>query len=228
MVKNHLKRISTPKTWKIGRKEETFISRPSPGGQPLLHSISINTLFKEELKFAKTTKEVKNILNKSEILVDGKQTKNYRYSVGLMDVVSIPKTKENYRLLLNKNGQLFAKSVKAAEANLKPKRITGKGKIAKGITQLRFFDGHNLKVEKDEYKVGDTVVYDFKDKKITNTLKLEKGALVYLTGGAHIGFVGTVEDLGTKKIHIKTEDKIFETARRYAFVVGKDKPLIEI
>jgi len=40
-MKNHLKRIATPRTWVIDRKAETFITRPKPGAHSLYFGMSL-------------------------------------------------------------------------------------------------------------------------------------------------------------------------------------------
>ena len=40
-MKNHLKRIASPRTWLINRKSNTFITRPKPGAHSFEHGISL-------------------------------------------------------------------------------------------------------------------------------------------------------------------------------------------
>ena len=54
-------------------------------------------------------------------------------------------------------------------------------------------------------------------------------SLVFLTGGKHIGETGKVQDIASSRIIYKTEKgDVVETLKKYAFPVGKDKPLIKI
>ena len=65
--------------------------------------------------------------------------------------------------------------------------------------------------------------------KIKEQLPLKKGAVIFLTGGKHVGKVGEIEDISEKKILFKLESKeIFETPDKNAFVIGEKKPRIEI
>ena len=64
MTKNHLKRIASPKTWKIGRKLHTFISRPNPGPHSLPMGMPLNIVLRDLLKFADTSYEVRKILSR--------------------------------------------------------------------------------------------------------------------------------------------------------------------
>ena len=74
-MKDHLKRINTPRTWQILRKANKFITRPSSGAHPHDLCLPMNVILKK-LNFAKTTKEAKIILDKKEVLKDGKKVKN--------------------------------------------------------------------------------------------------------------------------------------------------------
>ena len=119
MAKKHLKRLVAPKSWKIKRKGITFVTRPNPGMHSKKNSISINVVLRDMLKYAKTTRDVKVILSKGDILVDGKQIKDNRFSVGVMDLIDIPKTKESFRVLLNKKGNISLVKLKQDEAKVK-------------------------------------------------------------------------------------------------------------
>ena len=59
--------------------------------------------------------------------------------------------------------------------------------------QVNFYNGNNMLVDKNEYKVGDTLVLSLKDKNIVKHLKMEEGATVYLTKGKHVGSIGVLK-----------------------------------
>ena len=75
MVKKHLKRINAPKSWKIKRKGITFMTRPNPGMHGKRNSASINMVLRDMLKYTKTTRDIKMIINEGGVLVDKKQVK---------------------------------------------------------------------------------------------------------------------------------------------------------
>lgn len=233
MSKNHLKRIAMPKTWKIGRKEEgRWVTKPKPGAHKLAESVSLETIMKEMIKCAGTRKEAKSILNRKQVIVDGKQRKELKLPVGLMDVISLPEIDQYYRMLINKKGELSAVPIKKDESSVKPCKITGKTIKKKGIAQINLFDSRNIllnKGGKSEYNVGDTVMLSLPKQEIKDHFRLDRGASVYLVGGKHIGEVGTVEDIKGDVLRFKTkEGRIFETAKNHAFVVGNNKPAISL
>lgn len=56
-------------------------------------------LLRNRLKYALTYKEAMMILKQRQVLVDGRARTDLTFPAGFMDVVSIPKTDENFRLL---------------------------------------------------------------------------------------------------------------------------------
>ena len=132
MVERHLSRLATPKTWNVKRKGIKWITRPNPGSHSFKLGIPINVLLRDMLKLARTTKEVKNILNNQEVLIDGIRKKDHKQIIGLMDVISIPKIKKNFRILLSNKGKIIAIPIDDKEAKIKPAQIKGKTVIKKG------------------------------------------------------------------------------------------------
>jgi small subunit ribosomal protein S4e len=218
-----------PRTWKIKRKGITFITRPNPGPHSFQLGLSLDSFMKYYLPIAKTTREVKFILKNKDVLVDNVARIERRFIVGLLDSISMKKSDEHYRIVLNKFGQLDVVSIPSAEISKKAVKIVGKKKLKKGKTQLNMFNGVNVLVDKDEYKIGDSVLMSLPDKKIEEHLPFKKGASVYLIGGKHIGDVGVIEDIKEDHIIYKSVDKEkYETLRRFCFIIGKAKPSITV
>ena len=106
-------------------------------------------------------------------------------------------------------------------------KIAEKTKL-KGKTQLNLSEGNNIVVDKDDYKTADTLVLAVPKNTIKKTIKFQKNALIYLTGGKHVGDVGTIDDIKLNKITYKLGKGVYETLKKYAFVIGEDKPVIKI
>ncbi len=226
----HLKRISAPKSWKIHRKKNVWIARPSPGPYKIEECITLNSLLIDILGYAKTKKEVNKIINEGKVLINGKIRKDNKYPLGIMDIIEIPSIKETYLLAYNKKGNFSLKPINATKDKLC--QIKGKKYIKKGKTQLNFNDGRNVLVEeKEKYNVGDSVVFDLASNKIKSSLKMEKGALIYITKGSYKGNVGEVVEIknGTlenkAKVIFKIDDKNHETLKNCVFVINKDSIL---
>ncbi len=228
MVKNHLKTIAAPKSWPVKRKERTFILRPDAGPHDLKNSISLNFLLIDLLGLCKTKRESTYLLRYKEILVDGKRRTNIAFPVGLMDVVTIKDMKKHYRIMLNSKGKIEAREIADKESAIKLHKITGKS-LVKKKNQLNLFDGKNMLIDKGDYKVGDSILVEFAGDKIKEHFELKKGNTILLTGGRHTGSMGKIEEIiGTKIIYKVGKDDVYETLKKYAFVVGADKPVVEL
>ncbi len=229
MAKKHLKRCATPITWNIKRKGSTFVTRPNPGPHPIKMCMPINMILTGIIKCARTTKEVRKLLYLNEVLVDGRRVKETCFPVGILDVIQLKASKQNYRIVLNKKGKLSTIEIDENNAKQKISQVTKKTVIKGGKVQLNLSDSRNIIVEKDDYKTGDSVLIELPSQKITGHFKLEKGAFVVLTSGKHIAETGIVEKIGNYAVVYKDEKGNAKTTRRkFALVLGKDKPAIKI
>jgi len=232
-MSNHLKRLAAPRSLKIHRKEAVWTIKPSPGPHPLEVSIPLGLVVRDYLKLAENTKETKRIISNGDILIDGKQRKDYKFPCGLMDVITIPVMKNSYRLLFNERGKLTLVPIKFSEADWKLCRIENKTIINGKKTQLNLHDGGNIIVKKDDYKTGDVIKLSFKDNKIQDTYKFQKGTVSIIIGGSHVGEVANIEDFiiipSSKPNLAKMKGKTtFSTLQKYVFPIGKEKPIIEL
>lgn len=228
MTKRHLKRLTSPKTWPIKRKENKWITRTRPGPHSLKKSIPLKIALREMMGYARTGREAKIILNQGKILVNHMKRNDQKFPVGIMDTIEIPEIKEQYRMIYNDQGKFKFVKINKEEASLKPVRITNKTTLKGKKTQLNFNDGTNMIVDKDSYKVNDTLIIDMNKEeknKISKHLKFEKGARIYLTDGKHMGNTGIIEEIHTtfqnKSITIKTEKGTYKTQQGYALVIDQ-------
>jgi small subunit ribosomal protein S4e len=228
MGKKHFKRLTAPRTWKIERKKTIFITRPNPGAHKYELGMPINLIFKDLLNYCKTSKEVKAILNDKDVLVDGTRRKDPRFIVGFMDVFSIPVTKEDFRMILDKKGKLSLIKIKKNEADVKISKIKNKKIIGKNKIQLNLSDGRNILLKDDKYRVSDSLVIKIPEQEIKEAIKLEKGAFVILIGGKHMGLNGEVEEIKENTITVKIGDEQIQTKKDYAFAVGHKKAAISL
>jgi small subunit ribosomal protein S4e len=227
MVKNHLKTMAAPKKWPINRKGRIYITRPQPGTHRLADSITLNFLLIELLKIASTKKEAKYILQNKEVWVDGRRRTSISFPLGLFDTISIKDINKNFRIIFDNRGKIRAIEIDNKEAMIKPLKIVGKNFVAKRI-QLNLFGGYNINIDKDEYKVGDTLIVDMAKMEIKKQFKLQKGNIIFLTGGKNLGSLGIIEDVIDSKIIYKRQNEVFESLKKYAYVVGDKDPYITL
>lgn len=222
-MKTHMKRLASPRTWPIKRKGygTRFVTRPFPGPHSFEHSMPIALVLTEVLKLANSAREARSIIKAGKVMIDGVVRKDVASQVGLMDSFSLGD--EHFRVLLNTHGKLYFKKITKEQASLKPHRIINKTTLKGKKVQLNLFDGKNLIVKEDSYKVGDTLIIS--NNQIKKHLKFGKGSYIYLIGGYHVGKCGTVEEVvvfpGSEptRVIVKDGENRMEGLKQYAFVV---------
>ncbi|MBI5061716.1 MAG: 30S ribosomal protein S4e [Candidatus Aenigmarchaeota archaeon] len=226
-----MKRLASPRFWPIQRKVKKFVVTPRAGPYAKSDCLPLGVIVRDVLKCAENMKEVKAILNRGLVKVDGRVRRDYRFPVGLMDVVFIGD--EGFRMVSSKRG-LMLKELQNAEAGIKLLKVTNKRHLRGRKIQINFHDGRNFLVQKDEYKTGDVIVFDLNENKIRNSFRYKRGALVLITGGRNKGTLGEIEEivnargLRANKVVVKAGGRKIEIDKRYIFVVGQDRPAISL
>ncbi len=226
MGKSHLKRITAPASWSVERKEKKFIARPK-GSFSLKMGMPLITVLRDALKLVETRKEGKRVLNSKEVLVNGIRRKDEKFMVGLMDVLGIRELGKSFRMVLDNRGILRLVPINSDESSFKLCKIVGKRSVRKGRIQLSFHDGRSY-LGTSAHSVGDTVVITVPEAREKQHLRLENGCQVYLTGGSNVGLTGVVDSISGSKVAIRMGDGVIEAAKRFVFVIGKDKPVIKL
>ena len=231
--RKHLKRYKAPKSRPIHPKEDTWTVKPSAGSHAIIDSIPLTLVIRDILKLADNAREAKRIINSGNVLVDGRVVKDYKFPVGFMDIIEIPKTGESYRVLLDRNVRLQLNLIEENDSKLC--KIVNKTTIKGGKTQLNLHDGRNVLVEEDEYSAFDVVCLGVPEQEIKENFKFEEGVVVLVTGGKHTGELGKVQEVivdqsskANTVIIEKANKDTFLTLKDYAFVIGKDEPAIDL
>ncbi len=232
----HLKRPQSPSFWSIKRKSGKWTMRTSPGPHSLHTSIPIGVVLRDELRYAKSAKEVKILVTQRKIFVDGKTRVNERHPVGLMDVISVPESKEFFRVLPDHGGKLKFLPITEEEAKYKLVKITGKKTQPGGKTQLNLHDGYNkvVSAEEDDYNVNDVLKISVPEKEIEGHIEFKEMQQSIVTGGRSQGAQGMIIGFGPepgwkKTCTIRTaEGEDIRTLSRYVFVVGSNEPEITL
>ena len=85
---------------------------------------------------ARTAREARKIIGERKILVDGRIITDYRFPLGLMDVLSIPSIKKYYRVLSDPNGMVGLFEIPEDRAEWKLVRINNKTIVKNGFTPI--------------------------------------------------------------------------------------------
>jgi len=235
--RRHLRRLAAPKTWPIPRKGTVWVVKPNPGPHSIERSMPIALWIRDYLKYVKTLREVKYVLNKGYIYVDGRVIKDYKFPVGIFDILHIEKINKTFRVLINKRGKLYLKEIDENEKNIKPLKIIRKQYVKGGKIQLTLLDGRNIIVEDPKkYKVGDTLLIKVPEQEIIDHLPLESGNMIYIIGGKKVGEIGYVKEIIIRRLvthnrilrYTDLEGNVKETVPEYAVVIGREKPVISI
>jgi small subunit ribosomal protein S4e len=232
--RKHLKRFKSPKHWPIHPKEDTWTVKPSAGPHAIEDSLPLLIVIRDILGLADNSREAKRIINNGEILVDGLVRKDYKFPVGFMDVVQIPKNEGIFRVLPDEKGRLILHPIKEENAEFKLCGISNKTTIKGGKTQLNLHDARNIIVE-DQFNAGDVIILKIPEQEVIDTISFEEGTIGLVTGGKHIGEIGEIKEINITKssmpntVVIETEDKkTFLTLKDYVFVIGKEEPAISL
>ena len=230
-MKKHIKRMAAPNSWAIPRKTSYWVTKPSPGPHGTRESMPLLAVVRDMLKLCDNAREARFIIGSRGVSVDGKVVTNYKYPVGLMDVVTILKTKQNYRMLVDYKSQLKLVAIDDSEKGWKLARIDRKKVIKKGKVQLNLHDGRCMILAKDQYETGDVLKIDVPSQKLVKNFKLEKGSMALLIGGSHPGSLQTIEDYQIRRgsaPNLVTFKEGFSTIKENVFVVGDKAPEIKL
>ena len=240
--KKHLKRKPAPQFWQIHRKEHIWTVKPKPGSHPILRGMPLLLIVREMLGFAKNRKEARTIISQGKVKVDGKTQLEEKFSVGLMDVISIPEIEKVYRVIPSEKG-LILHQIGKEEKGLKLCRIEKKTLVEGGHMQLNLHDGRNIliqiqdpkKTEEDIYQTLDTLMISLPSQEILEYIKLAEDTTAIIIDGKNIGRYGKIVSIEKKpgqkrrKALVTIEDQNGEqlqTILNFIFVIGEDRPSI--
>ena len=236
-----LKRKPAPKFWPIHRKELPWIVKPSSGAHSLQNCLPLALVLRDILGVAETRKEGKMILSAGKVLVNGTVRRKDDFPVGLMDVISIPDSNQNYRIMPSHKG-LVLTPISKEEATFKLVRVEGKT-TAKGGVQVALHDGTNMLVRVADPKNPQEVAYEtfdilkitYPEKQVVQTLKTKEGNLAIITGGKNIGKQGKIIEIEKTEAKKRRQALVvvedakgarYQTILDFIFSIGENEPLI--
>jgi len=225
--KRHLKRLNAPRHWMLDKLSGVWAPRPSTGPHKLRECLPLIILLRNRLKYALNTKEVKYILMQRLIKVDGKARTDKTYPTGFMDVVSIEKSSENFRLLYDVRGRFAIHRIGAEEAKYKLCRVKALEMGAKKVPYVVTHDGRTIRYPDPLVAPNDTIKIDIETNKIIDFVKFESGNLAMVSGGKNTGRVGVIVSRERHQgsfdiVHIKdSAGHIFATRLGNVFVIGE-------
>jgi small subunit ribosomal protein S4e len=227
-IKKHMKRVAAPSSWMLSKLDGVWAPKPNAGPHKVRECLPMCLLLRNRLKYALNYKETKTIMIQRQIKVDGKIKTDQKYPTGFMDVVTIDKTKENFRLLYDTKGRFRIHKISAEEATYKLCRVKDIGRNLKNIPYVTTHDGRTIRYPDPEIRAYDTVRVDIASGKILDYIKFEQGNVCMIKGGNSIGRVGVIthreKHPGSFEIvHLRdAAGHSFTTRLQNVMVIGKD------
>jgi len=225
-IRKHLKRLYAPSHWMLDKLTGCWAPKPTAGPHKLRECLPLIVLLRNRLKYALTYHEAKMITMQRLIKVDNKVRTEMKFPTGYMDVVTIEKTKENFRLLYDTKGRFVVHKIHKDEATYKMLRVNKITKTTGNVPVCVTHDGRTIRYPDPEIKVNDSVRFDFHSGKILDFVKFEAGNIAMITGGNNVGRVGHIQHRekhpGTFEIiHLKDEaGHAFATRLANVMVIG--------
>ena len=185
----HLNRQNIGKSWPIPRKGTKYLAVSTHNKTS---SIPLVVVMRDVLDLVKTKKELQKSINEKQIKINGKEIREGNYPLGLLDILSVGK--KNYKVGLNEHKKMSFEEVSEKDAQTKTIKIVGKKTLGKDKFQFNLIDGRNI-LSKEKADTGDSVIFNFKDKKIEKIIKMEKGEQGFVFEGKHAGHKGKIEEI---------------------------------
>merc|ERR1712224_4242 len=233
--KKHLKRLHAPYHWMSKKLGGIFAAKPSVGPHNKKECIPIILLLRDRLKYALNGREVKSILMQRLVKIDGKVRTDSTYPVGFQDILSVDRTDEHFRMLIDPKGRFVLHNIAYNEAHYKLCKIKKVVQSSGGIPIAVSHDARSLRFPDLMVKANDTVVLDISSNTIMETIKFETKNLAIVTHGHSAGRIGLVISLdkhtGAHTIVIIRDaiGRNLMTRKENVFVLGTgDQPKISL
>merc|ERR1719220_2623063 len=153
--------------------------RPNAGPHKLRECLPLAIIIRNRLKYALNAVEAKKIMMARNIKVDGKVRTDVKFPAGFMDVITIDKSGENFRLIYDTKGRFVVHRINADEASYKLCRVKSVNVGKNSVPFLVINDGRTIRYPNPDCKIGDTV-------------EIDSGNLCMITGGRNLGRVGVI------------------------------------
>ena len=191
----HQTRKASPIRLPIQKKGTKYVARAS---SDIENSVPLVIAIRDILKLAKTTKEVKKMINAGLLKINGRKPTDFHEAIKLFSILEADKT---YRLTI-----LPTKKFNFEETKEKNKlcKVTGKSIQRKGKIQFHLHDGSNI-LSTQNIAIGDSLVID-SNGKIKSHIPLAKNSEVFIFKGRYTGLKARIEHIENKKVKIKVND----------------------
>jgi len=185
----YLKRNMVNNSWPIPRKGTKYLASP---GHNQRDSIPLIVAMREVLGLVKNKKELKKAINEKQIKINGKEIKETNYPICLFDILRIGE--KNYKTGLSDKKKFKFEEIGNKEADSRVFKVISRKMLSGKKVQLNLMNGINI-LSNEKVNIGDSIVYNFKDKKIEKVIAMEKGKSAVAIRGKHTGVKGKIENI---------------------------------
>ncbi|OHT10977.1 40S ribosomal protein S4, X isoform [Tritrichomonas foetus] len=233
--RKHLKCIAAPHHWMLAKTSGKFASTPSSGPHKARECLPLIVFLRNRLKYALNSREVTAIVKRRLVKVDGKVRVDPRFPAGLMDVIELGKSNEQFRLLYDCKGRYVAHKIEPKEAEFKLLRVNKYFLGPQGVAHLVTHDGRTIRYADPKIKLNDTVKFNLKNHEVESFIKFANGNVAMVTAGGNVGRVGVIQHIEHQTasfdiVHIKdASGSNFATRIANVFIIGDgENPLISL
>ncbi len=219
--KRHLKSLHSSNYYAISKKHDKYTTKAKAGRFDKKSDIPLLLFIRGKLGLGTNRSEAIKIIKQGLVKVNNKQVLDFKFPIGLNDIVSIDKLGKNYRISIDKKAHFAFTEIEKNAAASRICKVIRKYKVKNDTLMISLHDGTNIKGTK-EIKVNDSVVID-SNKKINKLLPLKKGAKCFVMNGVHVGSTGEIDNIkelqDKKQVIIKDNSGIFETSLKNIIVI---------
>jgi len=231
--KRQLKRFAMTKAVDIPIKSHTWTTKSGPGPHPADLAIPLRILIRDIINLARNAKESDSIIYEGKVAVDGRIRRNPKFSVGIMDVITISDIGKNYRVLIDDHRRLNLVEIAEDESKIKLCKVIGKKTVRGNKIQLNLHDGRNLIGDFREFRKGDVLQISLENSQILRRLTMKESAFALIVGGKNTGKTGKIVEIkkiggSGSNVVLECNGEKVETQGKYVFVVGEESPLIKL
>jgi ribosomal protein S4E len=219
----------------LGKMDGIWAPRPSTGPHKLRECLPLVLIIRNRLKYALTMQEANSICMEKLVKVDGKVRTDVSYPAGFMDVITIERSNDMFRLLYDVKGRFVLHKINAEEASYKLCRVQKLEMSKKSIPYVVTHDGRTIRYPDPLIKANDTVKVDLATGKIVESIKVGTGKLCMVNRGRNAGRVGVIQHVEKHPgsfdiVQIKdAAGHVFATRLKNVFIIGDEsKPGVSL
>ena len=193
----HQTRQETTTHLPIPRKGTKYVVRTS---SHIDDSVSVLVAVRDMLKIARTAREVKEMIQRKLINLNGRPVRDYHESIRLMNIFQ---SDQAYVLSILETGKFVLQPTKEFKSRVA--KVMNRRLVSKGLFQLNLHDGTNI-ISKNDVKVGDSLYLD-SNNKVVYHIALAKGKEVLVMNGSYQGTKVKISEIKGNKVILKINER---------------------